>query len=662
MHPGIQDAVAEKASRVHSSPRSDGLEKAGGRVSYSVHRPSSELIEDLDRRVSLYRSESFRSVGLEALRQASDRMEERVVEEPQAALHRAEKGSQEGAHGHAEKAHSLLTACVSGLINFLLMFGMCCAFGMIMFDEVNARWQPLGVKMCLATSALCGLIVAAFSRIPVAIAGPDLNPIVFLGAFVATLAPAIAASVGLSYPGQDEFTCGRRLEEDPFDLTAAAQAFGARMLGGAGGSSCSGPGDTFCKEGSDSYDAAACSEYNQQLVTTTIFAVAFSSALFGLFLFLAGRFSLTRYVNFVPSSISEAFLSCVGYKVFAYALKFCHYDPKQFLPAGIIGVLLYFIKALHVGNPAVMIPAILMIPLIIFHVLVASGVLYDDLDHARAEGIMFPHVGNCDFWTVWTEGISDGSEWKFQHINFKAWTKTIPDLVTMIIVVMMDCLLKIKNTENKLPIVPESTYESQLFGICNAMMFACGSPCGYMQLKFNVINFGIMGNSTDRRGGMIYAALCAVCFFGTTAPFNYLPRFFLSMLLFFAGAGFVAENLYGSSKYMSFKEWLEVVGILFVFIISGQLIYAVAVGVLFTAVFFCLKYARIPVLARTPERGGSITSYARRDPLIRVAVKHIADAWFFVVPVKGYVFFASAKTLIEMVKSCLHSKSTLTVS
>ncbi|CAK0863263.1 unnamed protein product [Prorocentrum cordatum] len=620
--------------------------------------PGHEEAEQPDDWVPTYGCDGSHAESLAELCRAAERVEGLLVEAQEGT-----RGGVVGGHSHAHlgKEPSLLAAVVSGIINFLLMFGLCCAYGMIMFDEVNAKWQSLGVKMSLATSAFCGLIVAACSRIPVAIAGPDLNPIVFLGSFVATMAPVIAASVGLSYPGQDEFTCGRRLESRPRGLAAVAEAVGARLLGAAGGAACAGAEDSFCREGSDSYDAAACSEYNQQLVTTTIFAVAFSSALLGLLLFLAGRFNLSRYVNYVPTSISEAFLSCVGYKVFAYALKFCKYDPKTFLPAVVIGVILYFLKANHIGNPAVVIPSMLLIPLAIFHVLVAYGVFYEDLEHARTENVMFPIVDNIDFWTIWAEGVFDGNEWKFQHINFAAWLKTIPDLVTMIIVVMVDCLLKLKGTENKLPVVPEVTYECQLYGACNALMCLCGSPCGYMQLKFNVINFGILGNAKDRRGGIIYALLCAVCFLWTTAAFNYLPRFFLGMLLFFAGAGFVAENLYGSSKYMSFKEWLEVIAILLVFIISGQLIYAVGVGILLTATFFTLQYASLPLLSGEPCRGGSITSHARRNPLTRMAARHIANAWFFVMPLKGYIFFASAKKMVELVKASMQSRSTLTI-
>ena len=42
----------------------------------------------------------------------------------------------------------------------------------------------------------------------------------------------------------------------------------------------------------------------------------------------------------------QAFLACVGYKVFYYALKFCDFDPRQFFTAAFIGIALYFCKVL----------------------------------------------------------------------------------------------------------------------------------------------------------------------------------------------------------------------------------------------------------------------------------------------------------------------------
>jgi hypothetical protein len=92
----------------------------------------------------------------------------------------------------------------------------------------------------------------------------------------------------------------------------------------------------------------------------------------------------------------------VGYKMFKYALKFCEFDIPHFVPAAIIGV-------------------------------------------------WYNSWMQCTLLIMWTDCAG-----KHDKINFSAWFKTFPDLCVMIVVVLLDCLLKLKVTEAKLP-RPRST-------------------------------------------------------------------------------------------------------------------------------------------------------------------------------------------------------------
>jgi len=512
-------------------------------------------------------------------------------------------------HDHTEKASSVFTALASALVNYLLMFGLCCAYGMIMFsDDHNQQHRALSVKMNLATAFIIGLLLAVASGVPVAIGGPDLTPVVFLGVFVDKMATHIAGELGLEYPTD-----------------------GARRLAPSSAAE-------FCTGGHLSTHVEACDAYHRQLRATAIFATAVSSAALAALFLAMGRFRFSRHVSYLPTSIMEAFLSCVGYKVFMYALKFCNYRPEQFLIAVCVGVPLYFLKSLHVGNPALILPVGFVIPLLIF-----SSIMYvkgKDVDYARDIGWMFPEMENIAFYKVWTESV-----FMSDQINFKAWLQTLPDFAIMLVVCVLDCLLKISGTETKLPVKVDKDYEIQLVGAGNLLTCATGSAVGYMQLKFNVINYGILRNIKDRRAAVIYAVLCGACFFGTIAHINYLPRFFISSLLFFAGSGFVAENLWGSRRYLSLIEWMEVIIILVVFVITGQLLVAVVVGGFICGVSFILKYARVSAIEGVPMRGGELRVVERRGPLVQRYVRHITNSWLLVVRLKGYIFFASAQSL-----------------
>eukprot|EP00931_Biecheleriopsis_adriatica_P043689 TRINITY_DN24965_c0_g1_i1.p1 TRINITY_DN24965_c0_g1~~TRINITY_DN24965_c0_g1_i1.p1 ORF type:complete len:1445 (+),score=305.67 TRINITY_DN24965_c0_g1_i1:40-4374(+) len=530
-------------------------------------------------------------------------------------------------HGH-QKQSTIVGVIASGLINYLLMFGLCCAYGMIMFDDDHTEHRAIGVKINLATAWIFGLLLACCSRIRVAIGGPDLNPIVFLANMISAVSVDLAKQHGLEFPQSDY----RRL---------LWQEAGRRL---AGEKSSGMP--TFCVGEHLLEHQEACDAYFWELRATAIFTVTVSTLLLGFVFFCVGRFKLTSYASYVPTCVMEAFLSCVGYKVFKYALAFCRYQPRQFIPAACVGVPLYFIKAYHIGNPAVMIPTMLLLPLGLFYLAVfASGSNLDE-----QEEWMFPTIENVEFWRIWTDSVG-----RYENINFRAWLTTLPDLLIMVLVCFIDCVLKILGTEGKLPIKVDKNYEMKLFGFGNLLTAACGSPVGYMQLKFNVINFGIVGNASDNRGGILYALLCAATFFSTIYHFNYLPRFFLGIMLFFAGAGFVAENLWGSRKYLSLREWMQIVVILIIFIIFEKLLYAVLAGVVLTCIDFAVTYAKVRCVSGSPAGGNEVSS-ARRNLLMQNTVAHISKTYLHIVRLKGFIFFASAQQLITELRQMIESQ------
>ena len=139
------------------------------------------------------------------------------------------------------------------MINFMLMFGLCSAYGMIMFsDDWHAAHRGLGVKMNLFTASIMGVLLAGASKVKVAIGGPDLNPVVFLGGFVTTIAEELAADRGLAY-GSD---------------ASVGFCVGQHLLA----------------------NAADCADYHEQLRATTIFATTVSTGFLTIFYIGLGRF------------------------------------------------------------------------------------------------------------------------------------------------------------------------------------------------------------------------------------------------------------------------------------------------------------------------------------------------------------------------------------
>ena len=78
---------------------------------------------------------------------------------------------------------------------------------------------------------------------------------------------------------------------------------------------------------------------------------------------------------------------------------------------------------------------------------------------------------------------------------------------------------------------------------------------------------------------------------------NILPRFFISELLFFAGAGFLVENLWGCKDKLPADELAQVCLIVIVFCATGMsLLFAVGTGVMLACFGFVYRFSTIPAL------------------------------------------------------------------
>jgi len=80
----------------------------------------------------------------------------------------------------------------------------------------------------------------------------------------------------------------------------------------------------------------------------------------------------------------------------------------------------------------------------------------------------------------------------------------------MLVIVVIDSMLKLAGTKKKLELTSLNyDHEVELAGWYNILNSLCVAAPGYPQLKFNVLNHGIVGNTSDRLPGIIMACLPA---------------------------------------------------------------------------------------------------------------------------------------------------------
>ena len=103
--------------------------------------------------------------------------------------------------------------------------------------------------------------------------------------------------------------------------------------------------------------------------------------------------------------------------------------------------------------------------------------------------------------------------------------------------------------------------------------------CRYSQIKFNLLNWHIIDNKTDKKPGL-FAALFALVFMiggGHVSEFllvNYLPRLVPGMLLLYAAMPLVENNLILSWGQVTRKEFFAIWVIVIINAVSGQCVFS----------------------------------------------------------------------------------------
>ena len=469
------------------------------------------------------------------------------------------------------------------------MFVFASVFAVIIFDGEHLETHvEVGLDLHLASAFIGGFITTYFSGCNLSIAGPDINPTVFFAAGTAVIKSHIVGS-------------GEEKEKS-------------------------------------------------QMVTVLLLIVTGSLAV-SLSFYTLGKLRLSRLIQFTPASVLSGFLACVGFAVVAEAITVStgvhfsgsHLDDifltwngwKLLLPALFLGVPLYVAKRYHFSEPAIYLPIFLILPFIIFYIsLLSTGTSHEE---AEASGWFFPEARTATFYDPWV--------WFWGNISYidgDAYLAALPDVLAMVVIVTLDYLFKLAGTEKALAIDLDYDDEMRLTGKFNLINALFVGPPSYSQMKFNVMNHGIVGRTDDRLPGYIAATFTMFMYFGGFPLINILPRFFLGGLLFFAGLGFLVENLWDARQYLSKKEWVTVWIILILFLVFGLLI-AVIAGIGLAAIIFSIQYST-RTEAKAIVTGKTFHSTVVRPLVHYQKLQHLGDLMLGIV-LKGLVFFGSVSKI-----------------
>jgi len=480
---------------------------------------------------------------------------------------------------------------IAGVVTGVLKLSFCVVFGSLIHESAGDLLKdtiPIGVGVQLVSAFVTCCITAATSTVGISISGPDIIQALML----ANMAELI----------------GNTMDENN-------------------------------KEGA---------------LATILFLSVASTVAIALTWLLIVKYHLMVVLDFFPVSVVTGFLGCIGYKVVEEAIHIAvgkyWYKPgslgfwKLFLPILPLGLPLFLLKRFHIGSPIYVFPFFVVGSILMFFIIVfGSGLNLDDM---RKQGWMFEKMESGKFWEQWTE-------LRFNLVDMGVVVACIPDILILVLVITLDAFLKLSSTRTEL----QASYmdiekELQIAGYQSLISAACVGTVGYSQIKFNVLNFAIVNDMSDRRPCMFVGVLCGVMWFGGIPLTNFLPRFFLAGLLLYAGLPFL-DMIITAWFRLTKKEFCAIIMIVLVNAISEiyvtwSLLIAVVVGLLLATVIFMVQYSRVSVI-RDVISGKDfsstvVRSYAEQSLVERIGIRYI------ILELQGFLFFGTARQVLDWVK------------
>jgi len=519
----------------------------------------------------------------------------------EAQINHISKGD-DGLHGHGGvgglRSHALWI--IAGIVTGLLKLSFCVVFGSVIHESAGdllSNTIPIGVGVQLVSAFVTCLITAKFSTVGISISGPDIIQALML----ANMAKVIE----------------KKMEAGDEDGALATILF-------------------------------------LSILSTVFIAVTW---------LIIVKYHLMVVLDFFPVSVVTGFLGCIGYKVVEEAIHIAvgkaWYYPgsmdfwKLLLPIFPLGLPLFLLKRFHIGSPIFVFPFFVIGSIVMFFVVIYGAGL--NLNEMRKQGWMFQEMESGVFYEQWTK-------LDFKLINVSVVIACIPDILILTLVITLDAFLKLSSTRTELQAsFMDIEKELEIAGYQSLVSAACVGTVGYSQIKFNVLNFAIVNDMSDRRPCAFVGLLCGLVWFAGFPLTNWLPRFFLAGLLLYAGLPFL-DMVISAYWRVTKKEFCAILIIVLVNAVSEiyvtwSLLIAVIVGLLLATIIFMVQYSRVSVI-RDVISGKDfsstvVRSYAEQSLVERLGVRYM------ILELQGFLFFGTARQVLDWVKQKDKSNSAL---
>jgi sulfate permease, SulP family len=388
-----------------------------------------------------------------------------------------------------------------------------------------------------------------------------------------------------------------------------------------------------------------------ELVEPVVIAMSLATALTGLLLCVLGVTRAGRAIRFVPYPVIGGFLGATGWLMITGAIQvvtdqaptysnmdaFISIPVAEKLAAAVGLALLLHILLRRSKNPFIL-PAMLFATIAIAHLVVlAAG---SSLPAAQASGWMFRPQLAASLALPWQAGMLS-FPWGFLP-------SLLGDIVAVMFVTVITLLLNTTGIE--IATRKEANIERDLrsLGIANLLTAALGGYVSCTSLSRSTLAH--VAGATGRVSGLTVAAIYGALLIIGPGFLGYVPKYVLSGLLFFLGAGLVYQWVIQSSRRLLVIEYLSLIGIVLLIVYWG-FIAGVLIGVMIGCATFALSASRVNVIKFNFD-GSEYRSSLDRSPR-ELSLLNEYGPEIQGVSLQSYLFFGSANRLYQHVKGLL---------
>jgi SulP family sulfate permease len=378
-----------------------------------------------------------------------------------------------------------------GLSSSIVAIAYGLSFASLIFAPPLQPWLANGVAATFIAMAVCAIVMACFSSLPFAVAGPD-------GATSAVMATLVAALI-------------ERLDEvgPPDDLLAPI------------------------------------------MIVLTI-ATALTGITLGLLGFLRAG-GAVRFIPFPVIGGFLAATGCLmigggervitGHRLSLMALG--SFDPADLSKLGAALVVAATIATvLRYSRSAFVVPAIALLAVVTTHLVLAWSGL--SLDQAEAKGWLFSPPGDVSLSLYW--------DWEdIQQFPWHVLPSLAGDIAATIFVTTITMLLNTNGIEFVTRREANLTRELKAIGIANLVAAGLGGYVGVTSLSRTTLNYAAGGRG--RLSGLVVAAVAVVVLWLGPGFVTYIPKFALGGLLLYLGGNLLYRWLVDSLRRISWLDY-----------------------------------------------------------------------------------------------------------